>query len=204
MFMPFFPHVLSDPTWVYLLLVIGVYGVLFELFHPGMIIPGLMGAMSLIVAGYGLQALPINYWGLSLILGGMVLFVAEVVLSSAGLLGFLGCIAFIFGSLNFMQMNVTQAPIAWSVIAGVSAANIVFLIVILRLLLKARQRPVQHGMTLLIGTEGTTLTVVAHEGQAVIQGEIWTVFAKNKIEANQRVRVVGVKGTHLEIEAITS
>lgn len=194
--------VITDPTIAYLLLLLGIYGIFFELMNPGFIAPGVIGAVSMLIALYALQLLPINYAGLALILLGLIFIVAEAFVPSFGALGLGGSVAFIIGSILLIDTEHESYQIAWSAIWAMAAANIIVFIALLGMAIQSRRKPVQHGTQLLIGSKGRSLAMINLEGQAVIRGEIWSVYAHEPIQADKPIIVVGVDGLKLEVREI--
>ncbi|WP_165482769.1 NfeD family protein [Legionella gresilensis] len=197
-----FLAVITDPTIAYLLLMLGIYGIFFELINPGVIAPGVIGAIAILVALYALQLLPINYAGLALIVLGVAFIIAEAFAPSFGVLGLGGTVSFITGSILLIDAEHINFQIAWSAIGAMAAVNIIIAIIMFTMIIKSRRQPIQHGTAALLGVEGRTLSVVDLRGQAVIGGEIWSVYAKHPINANQPIRVIGAKGLQLEVEEI--
>jgi membrane-bound serine protease (ClpP class) len=197
-----FLQVITDPTVAYLMLLLGIYGIFFELLNPGFVLPGVIGGISILLGLYALQLLPINYAGLGLIVLGIVFIIAEAFAPSFGALGVGGTFAFIVGSIMLIDVGDARFQIARSAIGAMAAANLVILMALGIMAIKAKRRKPQHGMGLLLGAEGRTLGPIDRQGQAVINGEIWTVRAQQPIEANKRIKVVATKGLQLEIKEI--
>lgn len=191
---------ITNPTIAYVLLVIGLYGVFIELLHPGLIAPGVIGVLSLLVSMYGFHVLPINYTGLVLIVFGIILLVSEAFAPCYGSLGLGGTIAFVFGSLLLINSDHQSQQIAWMAIAAMAAANVLVLGGLIAMGIKARRKPVQHGTAVLIGAQGTALGEIHLDGQAIIRGEIWRVHSKQKIAAGEVVKVLSAQGLFLEVE----
>ncbi|KTD19592.1 transmembrane protein [Legionella londiniensis] len=194
--------VITDPTIAYLLLLLGIYGIFFELMNPGFIAPGVIGAIAMLLALYALQLLPVNYAGLGLILLGVIFIVAEAFVPSFGVLGFGGTVAFLVGSILLIDTEHEGYQIAWSAIWAMAAANVLFFIVLLSMLVRSRRKPVRHGTEALLGAQGRTLEPINLQGQAVIHGEIWHVQSKKPIGADKTVIVVGADGLTLKVEEI--
>lgn len=190
---------LTDPTVAYLLLIAGIYGLFFEMVYPGFIIPGTLGALSLVLALYGLQYLSISYTGLALIICGILFVIAEGFVASFGLLGMSGTIAFVAGSMLLINPNEAKLDIAWSVIWSIALFNAFYFILLGHLALKAKNTRIRNGLELLIGKQGRALGEINPEGQAIIQGEIWAVKSKLPITANAKIKVLGVDGLLLDI-----
>lgn len=194
--------IITDPTIAYMLLLLGIYGIFFEMVNPGFIAPGVIGAVAMVIALYALQLLPVNYAGLALILLGIIFVVAEAFAPSFGALGLGGTVAFIFGSILLIDSEQPSYQIAWSAIWAMAAANIIIFVVLFGMAIKARREPVQHGTNVLIGAKGRTISEINPFGQAVIRGEIWRVQAKNPISQDRLIKVVNAQGLTLEVEEI--
>jgi len=192
--------IITEPTVAYLLLLLGIYGIFFELMNPGFIIPGVIGAVSMLIALYALQLLPINYAGLGLIILGVSFIIAEAFSPSFGMLGIGGTLAFIIGSVLLMDTEHQGYQIAWSAIWAMVVANFILFITILSLVVRSRWRSSMHGMSTLIGAKGRALNDINLEGQAKIHGEIWSVKAKKPIKADKDIKVIATDGLVLEVE----
>lgn len=188
---------ISNPTVAYLLVLLGIYGVFFELLHPGLILPGTVGVISLLLALYAFQLLPINYNGLGLIVLGIAFIISEGFTPSLGILGLAGTILFVIGST--MLMNSGQTQIAWSVIALMGVINLLLFVVLVGAVLKSRKQTIKNGLITLVGATGRSLGDINPEGQAVIRGEIWSVQAQTVIKADKPLRVVNANGLILEV-----
>ncbi|WP_035915211.1 NfeD family protein [Legionella lansingensis] len=195
-----FLQVITDPTVAYLLLLLGIYGIFFELVNPGFVLPGVIGAISILIALYALQLLPISYAGLGLIILGFIFIIAEAFAPSFGALGFGGTVAFIVGSILLIDAEHASFQIAWSAILAMAAANLLILLALVIMTVKSRKRKLQHGVGTLLGAEGRTLGPINLQGQAVIKGEIWAVHARQPIATNKRIKVVATNGLQLEVE----
>lgn len=196
----YFLSLITDPTVAYLLFLLGIYGIFFELINPGIVLPGVVGVISMLIALYAFQLLPVNYAGFSLILLGVGFIVAEAFLPSFGSLGVGGTVAFVLGSIMLLNSQSSAYQIAWSVIWAMAVVNILIFILILGMVIKARQQKVQNGLTVLLGAEGRALGAINLEGQAVIRGEIWSVRSQHFIANERPVKVVGNCGLTLEVE----
>lgn len=194
--------VITDPTIAYLLLLLGIYGIFFELVNPGFMAPGVIGAVAILIALYALQLLPINYAGLTLILAGIAFIVSEAFTPNFGVLGLGGTLAFVVGSIFLIDTKQESYQIAWSAIGMMAAINALILMMVIRMAMKSRKMPIQHGLKLLIGAEGRSLGTIALQGQAFIRGEIWSVYARQVIRSDTAIRVVAAEGLKLEVEAI--
>ncbi len=195
-----FLSIITDPTVAYLLLLLGIYGIFFELVNPGHIFPGVIGAISMCIALYALQLLPISYAGFFLIILGIGFIIAEAFVPAYGSLGIGGTIAFIIGSIMLIDSDNQTYQIAWSAIGAMALVNILFFVIVLGMVVKARRQSVKHGLIVLIGAKGRTLGDINLDGQAFIRGEIWSVHSKKFIAARKPIKVIGTSGLVLEIE----
>jgi membrane-bound serine protease (ClpP class) len=193
---------ITDPSVAYILLLIGIYGLFFEFANPGFIVPGVVGAIALILALYALHTLPISYAGLALILLGIVFIIAEAFVPSFGALGFGGVVSFIAGSILLMDSTLPAYQIAWPLIISMALANLLFFFIILGMAARARQRKVVTGSEDLIAREGETLEAIQFRGQAKIKGEIWTVETQTPLAKGQAITVTGVKGLVLYVKPV--
>ncbi|TAL63128.1 MAG: nodulation protein NfeD [Legionella sp.] len=195
-----FLSIITDPTVAYLLVLLGIYGIFFELMNPGHVLPGVVGVVAMIIALYALQLLPVNYAGLGLIIAGIIFIIAEGVTPSYGALGVGGTIAFLIGSVMLMDTDFATYQIAWPVIAGMAFTNILVFIVLFGMLMKSRKQKVRHGLDVLVGARGRSLGAIDLQGQAVIRGEIWSVQSQKPIAADKPIWVVATSGLTLEVE----
>jgi len=191
--------VISDPSLALVLMMIGIYGLLFEFMNPGYVAPGVIGGVCLLLALWGLQMLPINYAGLALILLGVAFFVAEAFMPSYGVLGIGGVAAFAFGALLLVDSDVPDLRIPLALIAGLALASAAAVIGIAGLAARARRRPLVSGATRMLGAAGEVLEFAGTEGWAAVDGERWQVRAGVALQPGQRVRVTRVDGLTLEV-----
>lgn len=194
--------VITDPGIAYLLLMLGFYGLLFEFFSPGLVAPGVIGGISLLLALFALQLLPVSYTGLALIALGVGLLVAEHFAPGFGLLGLGGIVAFVMGSVMLIDTDAPAYRIPWPLIAGVTLASAAFLLVVLNFALRARQRPVVSGPEQLLGATGEVIVNPDGSVSASFLGEVWKVRANAPLGRGQQVRVVGIDGLVLSVEAV--
>ncbi|MBL7481629.1 nodulation protein NfeD [Legionella sp. 27fs60] len=194
-----FLSVITNPTVAYLLILLGIYGIFFELLNPGFVLPGVVGAVSMLLALYALQLLPVNYAGLLLIVLGMAFLIAEAFTPSFGVLGVGGTIAFVLGSIMLMNTDYAAFQIAWSTIWAMAFLNVLIFIVLLGMIIKSRRQKVRNGLIMLVGAKGRALGDINPDGQAVIRGEIWSVRAKAPIAANKNIKVILINGLLLEV-----
>ncbi|CAN5371315.1 nodulation protein NfeD [soil metagenome] len=195
--------VITDPGVAYLLLMIGFYGLLFEFFSPGLVAPGVIGGISLLLALFALQLLPVNYAGLGLIALGMGLLVAEYFAPGFGLLGLGGITAFVIGSVMLIDTDAPAYRLPWPLIASVTVASIAFLLAVLNFALRARQRPVVSGREQLLGALGEVRFNPDGSVSAGVLGEVWAVRSKAPLRPGQKVRVIGIDGLVLNVEPVS-
>lgn len=192
--------VITDPNVAYVLMLIGIYGLIYELASPGMVLPGVVGAISLILALFAFQVLPINYAGLGLIVIGIAFMVGEALLPSFGALGIGGLIAFVIGSVMLLETEMPGYGISYAVIAALAIASAIFFVFVIGMALKARRRPVVSGREQMTGSEGVVLEDFEHQGHIRIHGELWMAVAARPLRKGQRVRVTRVDGLNLHVE----
>jgi membrane-bound serine protease (ClpP class) len=187
---------LSDPSIVYLLLLAGLLGIAFEASHPGIYAPGVIGVICLLVGGYGLNLLPIDYAGLALVVLGVGLMAAEAFVPSFGAFVIGGIAAFVIGSLMMFEAPGLHLPLAVIAIAALTSAALFG--VVLSLLIRARRRPIVSGTASLIGSSGRTIIGwTGEQGEVIVQGELWRARAEGPLQPGQMIRVVGRDGLTL-------
>ena len=190
---------LADPNVAYLLLMLGMLGVFFELSHPGVILPGVIGMISLILAFYALQSLPVSAAGLLLILLAMVLFIAELKIVSHGILGVGAMIALTLGSVMLIRSPASWLRVSLLAIVPMVAATSLYFLVVLRLVLKARSRAPATGREGMVGAVGEALEDLAPAGNVFVHGEIWSAESSDIVRKGDRVRVAAVQGLKLQV-----
>lgn len=198
-----FLAVITDPSVAYILLLVGIYGLFFEFANPGFIVPGVVGAIAMILALYALQMLPISYAGLALIFLGVIFMVAEVFMPSFGALGIGGVIAFIAGSILLLDSNLPGYQLALPVIIAMALANAFFFFVVLGMAARARKRAVVTGSQEMLGKTGEILEDISEYGPAKINGEIWTVHTEFPLKKGQIVQIKSIEGLTLHVEPET-
>lgn len=192
--------VITNPNVAYILMLIGIYGLIFEFSNPGAIVPGITGAICLLLALFAFQVLPVNYTGLALIILGIGLMVAEAFAPSFGALGIGGVIAFVFGSVILMETDVPGFQLALPLIITFALSSLLMFTIVLGMLLKARRRPVVSGQEQLTGGEAETLEAFDREGQVRIHSEIWHARTSVPLRKGQKVRVTKMDGLTLWVE----
>jgi membrane-bound serine protease (ClpP class) len=199
---------ISDPNIAYILLLLGIYGILFELYNPGAIFPGVIGAICLILAFYSLQALPINYAGLALIVLGIILLLLEIKIVSHGLLTIGGAISLLLGSIMLINSPFELMQISLTVIITAVALTVLFFLFAIGMALKAQRRKPTTGKEALVGERGIALTKFKPAsngwatGQVRVHGEIWKAISQDAINPNEEIVVRGVEGLTLKVEKV--
>ena len=194
-----FLAVITDPSIAYILILVGVYALMFEFLNPGLILPGVVGVICLLVASYGLHLLPVNYAGLALMLAGLAFMVAEAFVPAFGALGVGGLIAFVIGSTMLIDTDIPGYEVPLALILGFAVASVVFLAGALSLVFKARSRPIVSGREEMIGAIGEVLEDFDREGWARVRSETWRVKSAQPLKAGARVRVAAMEGLVLEV-----
>jgi len=194
--------IISNPTIAYIFLMLGIYGIFFELSSPGAILPGVVGGIFLILAFYALQMLPVNYAGLALILFAIILFIAEIKVVSHGLLAVGGVISLFLGSIMLFQSPVEYMRVSLSVIIPAVMVSAAFFIFAVTKAINARLQKPTTGMEGLVGETGIATTSISQEGKVSIHGEFWNVISDQNIERGEKVQVIGVTNLKLKVKKI--
>jgi membrane-bound serine protease (ClpP class) len=193
--------VITNPNIAYILMMVGIYGIIFELANPGNIFPGVVGVICLVLALYAFQVLPINYAGLALILVGIVLMIAEAFMPSFGVLGFGGIAAFVIGSI--ILMDEATLTISIPLIGGTALVSAAFFIWVLTRLVGIRRRQVVTGQEEMIGLQGTAAEDFAgNQGRVWLHSESWIAESPAPVYKGDPVRVTGMKGLRLQVEPV--
>ncbi len=193
--------IITDPNIAYILLLIGIYGIIFEFLTPGTIFSGVIGAICIVVGLFALNLLPINYAGIGLILLGAGLMTAEAFAPSFGILGLGGIVAFAMGSLFLFDTEVPQFSLSWQVIATATVISAGLLIVAGTAAVRAHRRQVVTGDTVLVGREGTVLDWSGTSGEVHVHGERWQASGPPGLARGQIVRIVGREKLALIVDA---
>jgi membrane-bound serine protease (ClpP class) len=191
---------LADPRIAFVLFAIGLLCVYFEFQHPGLIAPGVVGALAMVLALYGLNMLPINVIGALLIVVALALFVLEAKVQGFGILGLGGIVAAVIGSLILIDVPNPELRLPLGLVLAVVIPFALILIVMVRLALRARHARVTTGLAGMIGLKGRAETAIEPEGRVFVRGELWRARSQTKIAAGENVRVVGVEGLTLEVD----
>jgi len=195
--------VISNPNVAYVLMLIGIYGLIYEFSNPGAILPGTVGAISLVLALFAFQALPINYAGVALILIGLALMISEAFVPSFGALGLGGMAAFIIGSVILIDTEAPGYGISLPLIGSFAVITTLILVLVVGMAIKSRQRPVVSGSEQLIGTEGIAIGAFDHDGSVRVHGEVWRARTDRMLNEGQSVRVTGREGLTLRVTPVT-
>jgi membrane-bound serine protease (ClpP class) len=195
---------ISDPNIAYLLMLIGLAGLYFEFSHPGAILPGVIGGISLLLAFFALQTLPVNYAGVLLIVLAIILFIAEIKVVSNGILTVGGIISLVLGSLILYDSPDPALRVSLSVMIPAILVISAFFIGVITLAVKAQLRKPETGSEGMIGKKGLAATAIHQSGKVLIDGEYWNALSEENIDEGKPVRVCEVKGLQLIVEEIKS
>jgi len=192
--------IITDPNVAFILMLVGVYGLIFEFLNPGTMAPGLIGTISLVVALYALNLLPINYAGAGLVLLGAVLMGAEAHIGAFGAIGIGGIVAFVIGSIMMFPSRVPGFELSPWVIAEAVVVTAGLFLFVLGMLFRSRRRVVIAGMRALLGAEGEALSWQGQHGRILIKGETWRARATAPLRPGTRVKVIDRDGLVLVVE----
>ncbi|WP_235009162.1 NfeD family protein [Marinobacterium lutimaris] len=197
-----FLAVITNPNVAYMLMLIGLYGLIFEFTNPGFGLPGVLGAICLLVALYAFQVLPVSYAGLGLILLGLGLIAAEAMMPSFGVLGVGGLVAFVIGSIILMDTDIPAFQIALPVVAALALTTGVLLFALLGMALRAHYRPARMGPVAMIDREAEIEQVYGDQALARFEGELWEVRCVEQLKAGDRVRIHEIDGLTLVVDKL--
>ncbi len=190
---------IADPNIAYVLMLIGIFGILFELQNPGAILPGVAGAVSLITAAYALQMLPVSWTGLSLIVLAIVLFVLEVKVASHGLLTIGGIVAMIIGSIMLIDSPLPFMRVSLAVIIPSVLATAAFFVFAVGMGIRAQRRRVTTGSEGLVGELGVARTEILGDGTVFVRGELWSARSDEQVAPGDAVEVLAVEGMRVKV-----
>jgi len=193
---------ISDPNISYILLLIGLAGLYFELSTPGAILPGVIGGISLLLAFFGLSTLPVNYTGILLIIFGVILFIAEIKVMSHGILTVGGVISLIMGSLLLFDTTEPALRISLQVLIPAVVVASAFFILVIWLAIKAQLRKHFSGGEAMLGTNAEAVTDIANEGKVFLEGEYWKATSEKPIKKGAKVKILKIEGLNLSVEEI--
>lgn len=191
--------VLSDPNIAYILMILGFYGLFFELTNPGAILPGVVGALCLILAFYSFQVLPVNYAGLLLIILAIILFILEVKIASYGMLTIGGIISMVIGSLMLFESPAPFIKLSLAVVIPAAIMTAIFFTLTFSLAFKAYKRKPVTGSEGLVGMEGVAKTKIHKNGTVFVHGELWRAWSEEPIKEGASIIVETVEGLKLKI-----
>ncbi len=195
-------RIISNPNLTYILLMIGLAGLYFELSNPGAIVPGVVGGISLVLALYAMQTLPVNYAGFLIIFLAVIFFLLEIKVASYGLLSVAGVACLVLGSLMLFRYPEQPMQVAWSVFVPTVGAISLFFIGVASLAFRAQMSRPQTGVEALVGMVGEVRQASEREGKVFVNGELWNAEAEEKIEPGDKVEVVEVHNLKLKVEKI--
>ena len=194
--------IITDPNVAYILMLIGIYGIIFEFWNPGFVLPGVVGAISLLLALYAFQVLPVNYAGLALIALGIAMMVGEMLMPSFGTLGIGGVVAFVVGSIMLMDTDAPGFGISWQLVGGVALAASASLLLLMAMLARSHRGPVITGQEEMLGSRAKVVDWHDGAGRVWAHGELWRARGPADLAAGQEVRtVIAIDGLTLEVEA---
>jgi membrane-bound serine protease (ClpP class) len=195
-------RVVSNPNIAYLLLMIGLAGIYFELAHPGAIFPGVVGGICLVLAFFALQTLPVNYAGMLLIALAVIFFILEMKLTSYGMLSVAGTVSLLLGSLMLFEGEAPEGRLAWQVLLPTLLVVSAFFAAVAWVVFRAQRSKPTTGPAGLVGEVGIAKTALAPEGKVFVHGELWNATSHTPLGAGARVRVVQVTGLRLDVEPV--
>lgn len=199
-----FNTIITNPNIAYLLLLIAIYGLFFELANPGLIAPGVTGIIALIFVLYAFHLIPVNYVGLMLILFGIGFMIAEMFVGSFGIIAIAGAIAFIIGSIFLFDTTNQAQHIAWPLILCMSILTLTLVFMILSLAIQSHKRKIVSGREGLIGSIGEVISVMNRQVIVRVHGEIWQAQSTHALELNSgdKIKVTQVNGLILTVEPL--
>ncbi len=193
---------ISNPTIAYILLMMGLAGLYFELSQPGVILPGVIGSISLVLAFYALQTMPVNYAGILFIILALIFFILEIKVTSYGMLSVAGVTCLVLGSIMLFRTPENTRPIAFSVLIPVLIGVSAFFVTIATLAYKAQRMKPKIGMESVVGMEGVVVEPLTPEGKVFVNGELWSAVCSEDLPEGTRVRVIDCKNLKLRVEKI--
>ncbi len=195
-------EIISNPNIAYILMILGFYGLYFELSNPGAIFPGVAGAICLVLAFYALHTLPINYAGLLLIILGISLFIAEAFITSHGILGIGGTISMLFGSIMLINSSSPVLQISWAVIIPAVGMSAILFIITMTVAVRVYREKPYTGKEGMIGMEALAKTDIHTDGQVFMRGEYWSAWSDESIQKGERVTVTAMEGLKVKVKKI--
>jgi len=191
--------IITNPNVAYILMIIGIYGLILEFYSPGVIFPGVVGAVCLFLALYAFHVLPVNYAGLALVALGVALMIGEAFVPSFGTLGLGGAAAFVIGSIMLMEVDAPGFRVSPMLIGSVAAVSSGLFLVVMMMLLRARKRAVVTGPEQLLDSHAEVIDWQGNRGHVRVHGEIWNARAKSELQPGRRVSVSSIDGLTLVV-----
>jgi len=193
--------IISSPDVAYVLMMLGILGVSLEIASPGSIVPGVIGGISLIAAFFAFQTLPpVSYIGVALILLAIALLIAEIKITTHGVMAAGGAIAMVFGSMMLFEPSVSSQGVSWSVILVTVLVTTGFFVIVLGKIVSVHRRAPATGQEGLIGETGVAMTVIAPHGKVFVRGEYWDAFSDDSIDISGQIVVESVEGMRLKVK----
>lgn len=194
-----FLSIIANPDIAYLLMMLGFLGIYVEITHPGVIVPGIIGVLSLLLSFYALSVLPVNYAGLALIILGIILLILEIKITSYGALAIGGILSFVLGSMILIDSPIPELRISMKTIIPITLFIFLMVFILTRLAIKAHLSKVSTGQEGLVGEIGKTMTEVFEEGKVFVHGEYWNAYSDEPIPPSTPVKIVKVDGMKLKV-----
>lgn len=191
--------ILTNPNLVLILGMIGIYGIILEFYNPGSMIPGVVGVICLILAGYSLQLLPVDYAGLILLLLGIAMMAGEAMMPSFGIMGIGGIVAFSIGGVMLFDTEVEAFQVGLPALGATAVISAVLIFATISIAMKIRKKAITTGVETIVGESGRVLSNSEHECQVRVGAEIWAATCEDEIEAGDTVEVLAVEGLHLKV-----
>jgi membrane-bound serine protease (ClpP class) len=189
---------ITDPNVAFILMMVGVYGLIFEFSNPGTVAPGVIGAICLVLGLYALNMLPVDYTGLALMLLGLAFLVAEA-FNPTVVLGLGGLVAFLLGAMMLIDTDAPEFQLSWTVVGGALGASIGLLTLTLGYVWRARHQPVRTGTVAMLGQPAEVLDWTGQEGHVLALGERWQARASQPLTPGEHVQIAGIQGLMLEV-----
>ena len=197
-----FLNTLANPSLAYILLMLGLLGLYFEFNHPGGIIPGIAGAIFLLLAAMAFQVLPINYTGLFLIILSIILFIAEIKVQGFGILGISGVISMVLGSIILIDAPIKEMRMSLSFVLPLAIILSLIFVLILLLVIKTYKTKIKTGEEGIIGEIGEAVSDIKNKGKVFVHGEWWNAESDEKIKKGSKIKVIAKNGMILKVEKI--
>jgi membrane-bound serine protease (ClpP class) len=191
--------IITNPNVAYILMLVGIYGIIFEFYNPGLYLPGVAGAISLLLALYAFQVLPVSYAGLALIAIGLAMMVAEMVVPSFGALGIGGIVAFVVGSVMLIDTEAPGFGVSWQLIGGLALAAAALLMLMMTMMARSHARPVATGQEDMVGSPGRVLDWDGRDGRVRVHGEVWRARGPAGLAPDQVVRIKAIHGLTVDV-----